>query len=77
MAGRKKSMPTQCDRIVQYLKDNGTITRLQAVYDLGVMELAARICELEEKGYSFNKKTIYVLTRYGYEVTCTEYSIKS
>lgn len=47
---------TQRDRVIQYIKDFGSITRAEAFNELGIVELAARICELERMGYKFEKE---------------------
>ena len=39
--------PTQCERIVQYMKDFGSITTLQAFTDLGCTRLASRVTDLK------------------------------
>lgn len=38
--------PTQVERVLQYLQDFGSITRIQAMQDLGIMNIGARISEL-------------------------------
>lgn len=67
---------TQKERIVQYLKDEGSITALEAVRELGVLQLSARLCELIEDGYDFDKKAESSLNRYGERVYYTRYSLK-
>lgn len=67
---------TQKQRIVKYLKDEGSITALEAVKELGVLQLSARLCELIEDGYDFDKKTESSLNRYGERVYYTRYSLK-
>lgn len=67
---------TQKERIVRYLKDEGSITALEAVKELGVLQLSARLCELIEDGYDFDKKTESSLNRYGERVYYTRYSLK-
>lgn len=67
---------TQKERIVRYLKDEGSITALEAVRELGVLQLSARLCELIEDGYDFDKKTESSLNRYGERVYYTRYSLK-
>ena len=37
---------TQCERIVEYIKQNGSITAREAMTDLGIMRLASRIADL-------------------------------
>lgn len=46
-----KTKMTQGEEILDYLKKNGSITRLQAACDLHIFELASRIGELKKKGY--------------------------
>ena len=38
--------------ILDYLKDFGEITQLDALKDLGIMRLASRVSELKRKGYA-------------------------
>lgn len=41
---------SQCERIVQYINQHGSITPLEAVNDLGCMRLASRITDLKQRG---------------------------
>lgn len=66
---------TQCDRILQYIRDFGFITSWQAYQDLGVTQLGARLRNLEDKGYSFSTKTVSTLNRYGENTHYTEYRL--
>lgn len=43
--------PTQCDLILNYMKQFRSINPLQALQDIGCFRLAARISDLREKGY--------------------------
>lgn len=45
----------QYERVLEYIRRHGYITRYKAVYELGIFELAARINELELMGYRFDK----------------------
>ena len=67
---------TQRDRVIQYIKDFGSITRAEAFNELGIVELSARICELERMGYRFDKKTMYRENRYGEMIHFTRYKLK-
>lgn len=67
---------TQRDRVIQYIKDFGSITRAEAFNELGIVELSARICELERMGYKFEKKTVYRENRYGEMIHFTKYTLK-
>lgn len=67
---------TQRERVIKYIKDFGSITRAEAFNELGIVELAARICELERMGYKFEKKTVYRENRYGEMIHFTKYTLK-
>ena len=66
---------TQRERVLKYLEDFGSITRAEAFTELVIVELPARICELERMGYSFKKETMFGENRYGDKVTYTKYSL--
>lgn len=68
--------PTQRERVVNYIKANGSLTRYEAVYELGIFELAARISELEERGYTFDKSSTRKFTaRDGTRGWCVVYKL--
>ena len=67
--------PTQCERILQYIAENGSITALEATREIGCTQLSARLCELEKRGYIFNKVTEKSKNRYGDPVHYKRYSI--
>lgn len=71
----KEKKPTQNDRVLEYIKDFGFITTWQAIQDLGVTRLAARIADLEEQGYCFAKRTLSAKNRYGDNTHFTEYRL--
>lgn len=56
---------TQKERIIKYLQDFGSITPLDALRDLGVMRLGARIWELIREGWPIEKETECAKNRYG------------
>lgn len=72
---KKNSRPTQCERILQYLRDFGSITSAQAMLDLGVYRLSARISELKTNGWEIERKMIRKLNRYSEPVYFAEYSV--
>ena len=65
----------QRDRVIEYINEFGSITALEAVRDLGILQLSARLCELEKRGYRFDKKQESSLNRYGEKVYYTRYSL--
>ena len=52
-------------RVFDYLVENGSITPLDAIVDLGETRLAARICELKKKGIIIHTDRITVKNRRG------------
>lgn len=56
---------SQCERIVDYIQDFGSITSMEAMQDLGCMRLASRICDLRKKGYKIIAKQEKGINRYG------------
>ncbi|MCS0621082.1 helix-turn-helix domain-containing protein, partial [Neisseria gonorrhoeae] len=46
---------TQCKQIVDYIRNKGCITSLEAYQNLKVTRLAARITDLEGRGFVFAK----------------------
>lgn len=46
---------TQCKQIVDHIRKKGYITSLEAYQNLKITQLAARITDLESRGFVFNK----------------------
>lgn len=67
---------TQKERVLKWLNDFGSITRAEGFTQLGIVELPARICELERMGYQFDRETVTSENRYGEAVSFTKYSLK-
>lgn len=67
---------TQRDRVLQYIKENGSITRLDAASQIGCYELSARICNLEAMGYEFTKTLEKGKNRFGDPTHWTRYRLK-
>ena len=42
---------TQCEKILDYMRLNGSITPLDALREFGCMRLASRITDLKAQGY--------------------------
>lgn len=56
---------TQKERIRKYLDDFGSITPLEAMRDLGIMRLGARIWEMIRAGEPIIRETETAQNRYG------------
>ena len=66
---------TQQDRILEYLKEGKTLTRLNAWDALGILEAPARISELRAKGHQIKTDFITVINRYGEKVKIAEWTL--
>lgn len=67
----------QADLIHQYIKENGSIEPLQALRDLGVYRLAARISDLKKAGYTIQDEWVESTSKItGQVVRFKKYRIK-
>ena len=41
---------TQCERIIKYIEDFGSITNREASYELGILNFGARMSDLRRQG---------------------------
>ena len=65
---------TQREAILQYIKDFGSITPMQAFADLGITKLATRISEMRKDGLDFKIEMVGTKNRYGKTVNFARYS---
>lgn len=70
---RRVKKPTQCERIIQYMKDFGSITTLQAFTDLGCTRLASRVNDLRNQGYDIKSEFVSGKNRYDETVSYKKY----
>lgn len=68
------SKPTQNERIIEYIRETGGITQLEALKELGVMRLASRISDLRRRGYEITSKNEPVKNRFGETCYIKRYS---
>ena len=66
---------TQTDRVLDYLKQFGSITALEALRDLGIMHLSSRITELRQRGYPVERDMIEVKNRFGEKTRVARYKV--
>lgn len=69
-------MATQCERVLKYMHDFGSINPVQAMSDLGVMRLGARIWDLKKAGHPITRKMVKKKNRYGEPVSFAEYRLE-
>ena len=67
---------TQCQKVLEYMKEFGSITPLEAMQDIGCMRLAARIADLKDQGYPIGRRTKTSKNRYGKNVSFAEYYLE-
>lgn len=67
---------TQCERVLKYMEDFGSINPMQAMKDLGVMRLGARIFDLKKAGHKITRRTVTGRNRYGAPVIYAEYRLE-
>ena len=73
---KAKRVPTQREQIIKYMREYGSITRLDAANRLLIFELASRIGELQDRGWLFEKKWESRKNLYGQTKSYVRYSIK-
>lgn len=66
----------QRDMIIDYIKDFGSITSYEAYIDLGITQLATRVKELKEQGYTFKTEWVTKKNRYGKNVSFKKYKLE-
>ena len=64
---------TQCQQIVQYINDFGSITRMEAMYELGVANFGARESDLKKNGITLESKWEHGTNRYGKPIKWKRY----
>lgn len=68
---------TQKEAVLNYMQKHGSITTLEAIHELGVTRLSAKIFELKKDGYDIRVRAIIVPTRYHKKARVAEYSLIS
>lgn len=71
----EQTLDRQCRRVLQYMVDFGTITQVEAMQELGVMRLAARIHDLRASGYAIQGEVVKTRNRYGDPTSYMKYRL--
>ena len=66
----------QCNLILQYLNDFGSITTFESFTELGITRLPSRIYDLKEQGYKFNEEWVSRKNRYGKMICFKKYMLQ-
>ena len=67
---------TQAERVLAYIERYGSITQYEAMLDLGVMRLAARISDLKKDGYPIKDEMVAVKNRFEENCYVKRYSLE-
>lgn len=66
---------TQKDRVINYIRQFGSISSKEAYDDLGITQLGARIDDLQKEGYQFKKEWQEGKNRFNEVITYKKYSL--
>lgn len=66
---------TQCERILEYIRNHGSITQAEASKYLAVGRLAARISDLRARGTKITTETVKVKNRFGEKSEVARYKL--
>lgn len=66
---------TQCEKILEYMTEEGGITPLDALREFGCMRLASRITDLKRKGYCITKEMVSAKNKRGETVRFAFYRL--
>lgn len=67
---------TQCEKVLAYMRQFGSITQLEALQDIGCMRLASRISDLRAQGVAIGRRIKTSKNRYGDSVSFAEYYLE-
>lgn len=67
---------TQCNKILDYIEREGSITPLDALREFGCMRLASRITDLKKAGFVISKEMETAKNRDGEPVRYARYRLE-
>ena len=69
-------MTPQCQLLLDYMQTNGSITGLQSITELGIMNYKGRIHDLRKMGYAIRTDYITRMNAHGDVKTFAQYTLK-
>ena len=66
---------TQCEMILHYMRENGSITAWEAMKEIGCMRLGSRICDLRRAGHKITTNSETRKNRWGVQTTYARYTL--
>jgi hypothetical protein len=70
-------MKTQTARVLNHLQADLPLTQFEAIRDLGILRLSARIWDLKCAGHKITSKNVTVRNRWDEKCRVTEYSLEA
>lgn len=67
---------TQHELVLDYIKQFGSITPMEAFTDLGITKLATRVSEMRREGIQIDGETIAVKNRFGNTCYVKRYTLR-
>lgn len=67
----------QCELILKYLNDFGSITTFESYTELGITRLPSRIFDLKQRGYKFEEEWVSKKNRYGKMISFKKYILQN
>ena len=67
---------TQKEKILEYIREHGSITPLDAMREFGCMRLASRVTDLKHAGYNIISKLEVSKNRNGEAVRYARYTLR-
>lgn len=68
---------SQENKVINYMREYGSITQLDALREFGCMRLASRISSLRKKGYSIISELETSKNRYGETIKYSRYRMEA
>lgn len=69
-------MTQQCQLLLDYMRLHGSVTGLQSINELGVMNYKGRIHDLRKLGYTIKTDFITRINAHGEKKTFAQYTLK-
>ena len=67
----------QVEQLLDYMKENGSITGMESITELGIMNYKGRICDLRRLGFVIETKFETATNQKGQKKTFARYILKS
>ena len=68
---------SQCEKILAYINENGSITPLDALREFGCMRLASRVNDLKRAGYAIISEMETKINKHGDIVRYSRYRMEN